>query len=51
MITKQITVLELHFDNSQECEDYQKIYEKKGYKITLTGSEDDWYFRCGKIEE
>ena len=48
MITRQITEIELHFDNSMQREDYKKIYENQGYEILEYGSADDWYFICQK---
>lgn len=50
MITKQIIILELHFDSPQDCDKTMGDYKDAGYEILNHGSEDDWYFKCKREE-
>lgn len=46
MITKEIR--ELHFDSTKETKLYIKMYEKMGWKILSTSSENDCFLKCEK---
>jgi len=47
MITKEIR--ELHFDSYEERQEHINMYRELGWEILRYGAEDDWFFKCRKI--